>query len=198
MRNVKSAYSPSLNNLRELLRTDERGAACCESDQTFGKPVAAVGHTVASPHHAFLAGMRYACAFLLMAALLYVQTAGAGTLVVIVNLTSGIDQLTRSQVIDIFLGRYRKLPSGAVAIPIDLRIDTPERKQFYLLLVGKDPPQMSSYWARLVFSGQAAPPFPVPDARTALDLVATNPNAIAYVERATVDNRVRMVLELKP
>jgi ABC-type phosphate transport system substrate-binding protein len=142
--------------------------------------------------------MRHACAFLLLAALLNMRTAGAGNLVVIVNPTSGIDQLTRSQVIDIFLGRYRKLPSGAVAIPIDLRVDASERKEFYILLVGKDLAQMSSYWARLVFSGQAAPPFPVPNARTALDLVATNPNAIAYLDRTTVDNRVRVVLELKP
>jgi len=142
--------------------------------------------------------MRHAVAFLLVTALICMRTAGAASLAVIVNPASGINQLTRSQVIDIFLGRYRKLPSGAVAMPIDLRIDTPERKQFYFLLVGKDLPQMSSYWARLVFSGQAAPPFPVPDARTALDLVATNPNAIAYVELATVDKRVRMVLELKP
>jgi ABC-type phosphate transport system substrate-binding protein len=142
--------------------------------------------------------MRHAFAFLLVAALIYMRTAGATNLAVIVNPASGINQLTRSQVIDIFLGRYRKLPSGAVAMPIDLRIDTPERQQFYLLLVGKDLAQMSSYWARLVFSGQAAPPFPVSDARTALDLVATNPNAIAYVERTTVDKRVRMVLELKP
>jgi hypothetical protein len=142
--------------------------------------------------------MRHAFAFLLVAALIYMRTAGAASLAVIVNPASGIDKLTRSQVIDIFLGRARKLPSGTVAIPIDLRTDTPERKQFYLLLVGKDLAQMSSYWARLVFSGQAAPPFPVPDGRTALDLVATNPNAIAYVERTTVDKRVRMVLELKP
>jgi ABC-type phosphate transport system substrate-binding protein len=136
--------------------------------------------------------------FLLVAALLNIRTAGAGNLVVVVNPASGIENLTRSQAIDIFLGRYRKLPSGAVALPIDLRVDTPERKQFYLLLVGKDLAQMSSYWARLVFSGQATPPFPVPDARTALDLVATNPNAIAYLDRATVDSRVKVVLELNP
>jgi ABC-type phosphate transport system substrate-binding protein len=142
--------------------------------------------------------MRCVYAFILMAVLLHVPIAGAVDLVVIVNPASGIAQLTRNQVIDIFLGRYRKLPSGEVAIPIDLRIDTPERKQFYLLLVGRDLPQMSSYWARLVFSGQAVPPFPVPDARTALDLVATNPSAIAYVDRASVNSRVRVVLELKP
>ena len=142
--------------------------------------------------------MRHALALLLVAALLNMRTAVAGNLVVVVNPSSGIEKLTRNQTIDIFLGRYRKLPSGAVAIPIDLRADTPERKEFYLLLVGKDLAQMSSYWARLVFSGQAAPPFPVPDARTALELVATNPNAIAYLDSATVDNRVRVVLELKP
>ena len=135
---------------------------------------------------------------LLVAALLNIRSAGAEDLVVIVNPASGIEQLTRNQVIDIFLGRYRKLPSGAVAIPIDLRVDTAERKEFYLLLVGKDVAQMSSYWARLVFSGQAAPPFPVANSRTALDLVATNPNAIAYLDRTTLDSRVRVVLELKP
>jgi ABC-type phosphate transport system substrate-binding protein len=142
--------------------------------------------------------MRYAFTSLLVAALICMRTAGAASLVIIVNPASGIAQLTRSQVIDIFLGRSRKLPSGAVAIPIDLRNDTSERKQFYLLLVGKDLSQMSSYWARLVFSGQAAPPFPVPDARTALELVATNPNAIAYVDSAAADDRVKVVLELKP
>ncbi|MDB6100917.1 MAG: hypothetical protein JWO52_916 [Gammaproteobacteria bacterium] len=137
-------------------------------------------------------------AVLLLTALLDMRTAGAGNLVIVVNPASGIEQLTRNQTIDIFLGRNRKLPSGAVAIPIDMRSGTPERKEFYLLLVGKDFAQMSSYWARLVFSGQASPPFPVPDARTALELVATNPNAIAYLDSTTVDNRVRVVLELKP
>jgi hypothetical protein len=147
---------------------------------------------------AFRAVMRYAFASILATALLHVPIAGAGNLVVIVNPASGITQLTRNQVIDIFLGRYRKLPSGEIAIPIDLLVNTPERKQFYLLLVGRDLTQMSSYWARLVFSGQAVPPFPVPDARTALDLVAANPSAIAYVDGASVNSRVRVVLELKP
>jgi ABC-type phosphate transport system substrate-binding protein len=139
-----------------------------------------------------------AVALLLVTALLDIHASYAGNLVIVVNPGSGIEQLTRNQTIDIFLGRNRKLPSGALAIPIDLRSGTPERKEFYLLLVGKDFAQMSSYWARLVFSGQAAPPFPVPDARSALELVATNPNAIAYLDSATVDNRVRVVLELKP
>jgi ABC-type phosphate transport system substrate-binding protein len=32
----------------------------------------------------------------------------------------------------------------------------------------------------------------------AVDIVANNPNAIAYVDRASVDNRVRIALEIAP
>jgi ABC-type phosphate transport system substrate-binding protein len=120
------------------------------------------------------------------------------TLVVIVNPAIGVQHLSRREVVDIFLGRYRSFPSGASALPIDLDISSDERKAFYLLLAHKDASDMGSYWARLTFSGKISPPFAVPDARTALDIVAHNPNAIAYVDRAAVDQRVRVALEITP
>jgi ABC-type phosphate transport system substrate-binding protein len=122
----------------------------------------------------------------------------AGTIVVIVNPQSGVEKLSRDEVIDIFLGRYRKLPSGRVALPIDVAEASAERARFYQLLVKKSPAEMSSYWARLVFSGQTSPPFQVPDARAALELVQSSPNAIAYVDRAAVTPAVKVVLEVKP
>jgi ABC-type phosphate transport system substrate-binding protein len=119
-------------------------------------------------------------------------------IVVIVNPASGVDQLSRAEVIDIFLGRYRKLPSGRAALPIDVSEPSTERARFYQLLVKKSPAEISSYWARLVFSGQTSPPFQVPDAKTAVELVQSNPNAIAYVDRASVNAHVKVVLEIKP
>ncbi|HTU65014.1 MAG TPA: hypothetical protein VMF52_03600 [Steroidobacteraceae bacterium] len=119
-------------------------------------------------------------------------------IVVIVNPASGVERLTRSEVIDIFLGRYRKLPTGQLALPIDVAEGGPERAQFYQQLVKKSPAEMSSYWARLVFSGQTSPPFQVPDVKTALQLVESNPNAIAYVDRAAVNPKVKVVLEIRP
>jgi ABC-type phosphate transport system substrate-binding protein len=124
------------------------------------------------------------------------QLASAGTLVVIVNPASKVERLTRYQVLDIFLGRYRTLPSGVAAMPIDLASTSVEREQFYRLVARKDPAEISSYWARLVFSGQASPPYQVSDGHVALDLVARNPSAIAYVDRSLVDRRVKVVLEL--
>jgi ABC-type phosphate transport system substrate-binding protein len=122
----------------------------------------------------------------------------ADVIVVIVNPSSGVDKLSRDEVIDIFLGRYRKLPSGRVALPIDVSDASKERARFYQLLVKKSPAEISSYWARLVFSGQTSPPFQVPDASTAVELVQSNPNAIAYVGRESVNAHVKVVLEIKP
>ena len=118
-------------------------------------------------------------------------------IVVVVNPQSGVDKLTRDEIIDIFLGRYRKLPGGKVALPIDVAEASAERARFYQLLVKKSSAEMSSYWARLVFSGQTSPPFQVPDAKTALELVQSSPNAIAYVDRASVTANVKVVCEFK-
>ena len=125
------------------------------------------------------------------------HAARADDLVVIVNAGSHVHSLTRDQVIDIFMGRYRQLPSGATALPIDVD-DPSERQTFYERLVHKNLAEIGSYWARLVFSGQATPPFRAPDSRAALKLVATNPDAIAYCYRSAVTGRVKVVLDLKP
>src|SRR5882762_5128715 len=89
----------------------------------------------------------------------------AQTLVVIVNPAIGVQHLSRREVTDIFLGRYRTFPSGASALPIDLDVSSTARRQFYLLLAHKDSSDMGSYWARLTFSGKISPPFAVSDAR---------------------------------
>jgi ABC-type phosphate transport system substrate-binding protein len=134
----------------------------------------------------------------LVAAALFAQPAHSQMLVVIVNPSIGVQQLSRREALDIFLGRYRTFPSGASALPIDLDVASAERRQFYLVLAHKDLSEMSSYWARLTFSGKVSPPFSVADARMAVEMVANNPNAIAYVDRSAVDRRVRIALEVGP
>ena len=141
---------------------------------------------------------RFAELLFVFAALPLAPAVRAQTLVVIVNPSIGVQHLSRREALDIFLGRYRSFPSGASALPIDLDITSTERRQFYLLLAHKDQSDMSAYWARLAFSGKLSPPFSVTDARMAVDIVAHNPNAIAYVDRTAVDNRVRIALEVTP
>ena len=117
----------------------------------------------------------------------------AGDLVVIVNAGSGVDRLTREDAINIFMGRYKKLPSGISALPVD---ENGEKAAFYKLLVGKELPEIQSYWARLVFSGQGSPPRQMESPAEVIDTVANNKGAIGYLDRKKVNSRVKVVLEL--
>lgn len=124
--------------------------------------------------------------------------AKAEPLAVIVNPKSGVEQMTRSEVADVFMARARSLSPGVTALPLDLAGDSPGRQQFYQLLVGKSVAQINSYWARLIFTGRATPPRQLDDAESVVAAVAENKGAIAYVEKSKVDSRVRIVLEISP
>lgn len=135
-------------------------------------------------------------AILCVLALTSASAASSDELVVIVNPASGVDSMSRVEVSNVFMARNRKLPSGVVALPLDLAGNAPERQRFYSLLLGKSIAEVNSYWARLLFSGRATPPQQMSDASSVIDAVADNKGAIAYVDKSKVDGRVKVVLVL--
>lgn len=116
-------------------------------------------------------------------------------IVVVVNPQSGIDSLTKDEVVNIFMGRYRKLSSGAMAQPID-QMNSTEKAEFYKKLVGKNLAEINSYWARLVFSGKTTPPRMAKNTEELLDLMVTLPGAVAYMDIDQIDVRAKVVLKL--
>lgn len=115
--------------------------------------------------------------------------------VLVANPDSGIEKLTQSDVINIYLGRYRRLPTGATAVPIDLSDKTEIKVKFYQLLVDKNLAEINAYWSRLVFSGKTRPPMQIDNVNDALQWVANNLNALAYMDRADVSPDVIIVFE---
>ena len=130
--------------------------------------------------------------------LLLQATAAVADVVVIVNPKSDVEKLSRDEVVNIFLGRFRRLPSGLSALPADLPQAQPEKAAFYRLLVNKELAEINSYWARLVFSGRTVPPRQAASDEDLLQWVAATPGGIGYIERAKVDGRVRIVYALAP
>ena len=123
--------------------------------------------------------------------------AARADLAVVVNTGSGVAVLTRNEVINIFLGRYRQYFNGLEAHPVDLPDHSPERVQFYRSLLGKELADVNAYWARLEFSGRATPPPRVQHAEEVIRWVVSHPGGIGFVDSSRVDGRVRVVLELK-
>ncbi|AGA91934.1 hypothetical protein Thimo_3256 [Thioflavicoccus mobilis 8321] len=116
---------------------------------------------------------------------------------VIVNPDSGVVELSRAEVINIFLGRQRSLPSGVTALTVDLVGERDEKRQFYSYLVGKEPAEINSYWARLIFSGRGAAPWQAASPSEVLDIVQNYKGAIGYIHRDLVDGRARIVYMLR-
>jgi hypothetical protein len=124
-------------------------------------------------------------------------SAGApADLVVIAHPSACAERISRKDVVNIYMGRLRELPCGQAAQPLDLPRDGEETAGFYRLLVGKSISEINAYWARLLFSGRTQPPEVRATQDEMLDFVARTPQAIGYVDRSRVDDRVRILLEL--
>lgn len=133
---------------------------------------------------------------ILAAILLLTPALAAANLVVIVSQQCNIESLTRSQVINIFLGHDRELPNGQAAVPIDLPASLPEKSRFYRRLVNRDLDQVAAYWSRLVFAGSTAPPLQAVSVENALSAISANPRAVGYIDSRHMDGRVKVVFEL--
>ncbi|MFZ6846348.1 hypothetical protein [Undibacterium sp. RuTC16W] len=119
----------------------------------------------------------------------------AADFVVIANPNSGIEKMSKDDVINIYMGRYRKLASGISAQPLDLANPVSEKSKFYSSMVNKELPEINSYWARLMFSGQGSPPRQVDSVEEIIDIVSNNKGAIAYIDKKKVDKRVKVVFD---
>lgn len=128
-----------------------------------------------------------ACAALAMPAV------SRADVVTVVSAKSSVTSLSASQVADIFLGKTSRFPDGTLAVPIDQPEESGMRDRFYAQFTGKSPAQVKAHWSKIIFTGRGQPPREARDAREAKRILADNPNAIAYIDAAQVDDTVRVV-----
>lgn len=121
---------------------------------------------------------------------------------VIVHPDCPLQSMTSRQVSDLYLGRARSFDMGdqtntVLASIYEQPTDSVVREVFFRSLNGMRISQVNAYWARLRFSGEMLPPSSLSDMRAAVDAVAHNKNAIAYVDSKMVNRTVKVVLLLK-
>ena len=136
---------------------------------------------------------RHALAGLALAAAA-LAPAQAADLVVIVSARSPVTMLRADQVAAIFLGQSARFPDGQEAVPVDQRIGSPLRDEFYARVASKTPALLKAWWSKMVFTGRGQPPAEAPDSAAVRRRVADNPDTVGYIERAALDASVRPVL----
>lgn len=115
-------------------------------------------------------------------------------MVVVINADSPVNQLSRQEVADIFLGRTPFLPNMERVIPIESLENSEAYRDFHANVTRKNLTQLNAYWARMVFAGRAAPPQEM-NAQQAKKLIESSRIYIAYVDRSLLSSKMKVVFE---
>ena len=115
---------------------------------------------------------------------------------VVVGAKSGASAMTAAQAADLFLGKSDQVAGLGTALLLDHPEGDAVRDQFYTKVTGKSSAQVKAAWSRLVFSGKATPPKELSNSADVKKMVATNPNAVGYIEKGAVDGTVKVLLSV--
>lgn len=97
---------------------------------------------------------------------------------------------TQSDVANIFLGKDKSLKG------IDQKDWNPVKEKFYGAITNKNESQLKSYWSGLIFTGKGQPLSSVTDDSAVVDRVGTETEAIGYVDKGAVTDKVKVLFTL--
>ena len=113
--------------------------------------------------------------------------------VVVVVHPSNDAALSKKAVQRIFLCKAKKFSNGKEVLPVNQVPSSVARGSFDTDTLGRSSTQIAAYWSKLVFTGKGIPPKELDNDAAVLAIVADNPNAIGYVDRASVSDAVKAV-----
>lgn len=131
--------------------------------------------------------MKYVTIFILIN--LIAAPAVSGEVAVIAHPSVPVNQISRSQLIDIYVGDVREWDNGEPVILMDLKPKSKVKNAFYEF-IGKSSSRVKSIWMRHMLTGEADPPEALDSQEEILEIVTTTPGAIGYVDREVVTGNV--------
>lgn len=114
-------------------------------------------------------------------------------LVVVVNKANPVGELSRSELIDLFMGKYVAFPNDVKAIPVELDGDHKIKVEFYQNLVGMPLSRVNAYWSRLRFTGRKRAAVFKTNENDLIAFIIANEQAIGYVPQSLVTEDLKVV-----
>ncbi|TPH12505.1 phosphate ABC transporter substrate-binding protein [Litorilituus lipolyticus] len=111
---------------------------------------------------------------------------------VIINPSNNSD-LSKSDISKIFLGKSKTFTNGESVKAINLKSSSAVRDSFQQQVLGKSKSQVKAYWSKLIFTGKGKPLKELSSEEDVISFIASNPNAIGYVDRSKVNDSVKVV-----
>jgi len=67
------------------------------------------------------------------------------------------------------------------------------RAEFYRSVSNRQPADIKAYWSKMIFTGRGQPPAVADNDEQAKKILASRPDAIGYIDRASVDRRIKVL-----
>ena len=113
--------------------------------------------------------------------------------VVVIVHPSNDATLSKKVVQRIYLGKEKKFPNGKEVLPVNQISSSAARESFDSDTLGRSTTQVAAYWSKLVFTGKGIPPKELDNDAAVIAIVADKPNAIGYIDSASVTGAVKAV-----
>jgi hypothetical protein len=121
-------------------------------------------------------------------------SAASADVVAVVSAASPITALSKTEVVDIFLGKRTRFPDGSSAVPIDQTEGSSVREDFYSKFAAMSPAQLKAFWSKIIFTGRGQPPSSVATNGDLKKLLLANPKTIGYMDQSMVDSTLKVIL----
>lgn len=129
-------------------------------------------------------------AFIVAASLAITSLSCLAEVVIVVNPKNAAPQMSSDQAAQYFLGKSTTLT------PIDQSEGSAIRSEFYKKLADKDASQVKAIWSKLVFTGKGTLPKELSSNDAVKKAIASDVNAIGYIDKSAVDGTVKVVATL--
>ncbi len=128
-------------------------------------------------------------------AILYAGQISADILVV-VNTKNETSSLSKYELIDLYMGRFRTFPNRLPVKLYDHDEESSLRNQFYRQLIDKSVAEVNAFWARLLFTGRAKPPKIFEDNDELFNVLVDDTQAIAYINEQDLRDNMKIVYRI--
>ena len=129
-----------------------------------------------------------------LASTITISSVSQAGVAVVVSQNNTTQTMSIEEVRRLFLKKNKSFKSGVKAEPLDQVKENKVRNMFYKKVVNKGPSQLTSYWSRMIFTGKGTPPKVAGNDESVINSVSKNVNAIGYIDSASVDKRVKVLL----
>lgn len=93
----------------------------------------------------------------------------------------------------LFLGDRQAFPSGQHATPFNHTADSPDRKQFFALVLSMPEKAHKRHWKRKIAVGAGHSPTELGSHDAVLKSIANTPGSIGYIDATKVDDSVKVL-----